>query len=240
MARATPRPAQRGFFDELPPGLEFREEFITPEEEGELLRHAQELTFAPFQFHGFEGKRRVVSFGWRYDFNGGGLQETDAFPPFLLSLRDAAAASFGLEARSLEQALLIEYSPGASIGWHSDRPVFGDVLGISLLSSCTFRFRRKAGAKWERQSITAELGATPRVSDVVSYWSLANAPPLRADDSSSALVLARIDGTEDEIRDTVDDIRERAARLAPLGFRAADPTSFGAPVALDRPAAVIA
>jgi RND superfamily putative drug exporter len=59
------------------------------------------------------------------------------------------------------------------------------------------------------QRITDELGATERVGDVVSYWSLDRPPPLRADDSSSALVLARVDGTEDEIRDTVDQIRER-------------------------------
>ncbi len=38
----------------------------------------------------------------------------------------------------------------------------------------------------------------------------------------------------------IDEIRGRAAELAPLGFRAADPTSFGAPVALERPATVIA
>jgi hypothetical protein len=50
MARATSLPAQRGFLDELPPGLEFRAEFITPEEEAELLRHAEALSFAPFQF----------------------------------------------------------------------------------------------------------------------------------------------------------------------------------------------
>jgi alkylated DNA repair dioxygenase AlkB len=143
-------------FSPLPEGFQYRPDFIDQRTERFLIGELQKLDFSPFQFHGFEGKRRVVSFGWRYDFNGGGLQETDAFPPFLLSVRDAAAASFGLKARSLEQALLIEYSPGASIGWHSDRPVFGDVLGISLLSSCTFRFRRKAGAKWERQSITAE------------------------------------------------------------------------------------
>jgi alkylated DNA repair dioxygenase AlkB len=31
--------------------------------------------------------------------------------------------------------------------------MFGDVLGVSLLSSCTFRFRKKAGARWERASL---------------------------------------------------------------------------------------
>jgi len=49
-----------------------------------------------------------------------------------------------------------EYSPGAGIGWHRDKAVFDEVIGISLLASCTFRLRRKAGTKWERYSITAE------------------------------------------------------------------------------------
>ncbi|MGZ8369651.1 MAG: alpha-ketoglutarate-dependent dioxygenase AlkB, partial [Caulobacteraceae bacterium] len=29
-------------------------------------------------------------------------------------------------------------------------------IGVSLLAPCTFRFRRKAGAKWARASFTAE------------------------------------------------------------------------------------
>ena len=141
---------------DLPEGIEYRPGFIGPAAERALIAEMQKLEFSPFQFHGFEGKRRVVSFGWRYDFNGGGLQKTGAFPPFLLSLRDSAAACFRLEVSSLEQALLIEYGPGASIGWHRDRPVFGDVIGVSLLSPCTFRFRRKVRVKWERRSITAQ------------------------------------------------------------------------------------
>ena len=46
--------------------------------------------------------------------------------------------------------------PGAAIGWHRDRSVFGDVVGISLLSSCTFRLRRKQGARWQRANLTVE------------------------------------------------------------------------------------
>jgi alkylated DNA repair dioxygenase AlkB len=142
---------------DLPEGFQYRPDFIDRATERSLIGELQKLEFSPFQFHGFEGKRRVVSFGWRYDFNGGGLKRTDDFPPFLVPIRDAAAAAFGLEGSSLEQALLIEYGPGASIGWHKDRPVFGDVIGVSLQSPCTFRFRcRKAGSKWDRRSIIAQ------------------------------------------------------------------------------------
>lgn len=30
------------------------------------------------------------------------------------------------------------------------------MIGVSLLSPCVFRLRRKAGARWERYSLTAE------------------------------------------------------------------------------------
>jgi alkylated DNA repair dioxygenase AlkB len=114
------------------------------------------LPLKEFEFQGFLGKRRIVSFGWRYDFNGGGLKKTDDIPEFLFPVREQAAAFAGLPPERLQQVLLTEYKPGVQIGWHKDRSVFGDVVGISLLSSCTFRLRRKTGTKWERVSIVAE------------------------------------------------------------------------------------
>ena len=42
------------------------------------------------------------------------------------------------------------------IGWHRDKAVFGDVVGVSLASPCVFRLRRKAGAAWERASLVLE------------------------------------------------------------------------------------
>jgi alkylated DNA repair dioxygenase AlkB len=136
-----------------PAGFRYAPEFISRVEEQGLIEHLQRLEFAPFDFHGFLGKRRVVSFGWRYDFNGGSLTKTDDIPEFLLPLRERAATFADLKPTELQQVLLTEYQPGAPIGWHKDRSVFGDVVGISLLSACPFRFRRKAGAGWERNSL---------------------------------------------------------------------------------------
>jgi alkylated DNA repair dioxygenase AlkB len=136
-----------------PAGFRYAPEFISRAEERRLIEHLQRLEFKPFEFQGFLGKRRVVSFGWRYDFNGDGLTKTEDMPDFLLPLRERAAAFAGLRPRDLQQVLLTEYRLDAPIGWHKDRSIFGDVIGISLLSACTFRFRRKAGAGWERSSI---------------------------------------------------------------------------------------
>jgi alkylated DNA repair dioxygenase AlkB len=142
--------------DELPSGMRYAPEVISRDEEQALLRELPALPFKEFEFRGFLGKRRVVSFGWRYDFNGGGLGRAREIPAFLLRARERAARFAGLDAAALEHTLVIEYTPGAAIGWHKDRPIFDDVIGISLLSPCTFRLRRKAGAKWERRSFVAE------------------------------------------------------------------------------------
>jgi alkylated DNA repair dioxygenase AlkB len=136
-----------------PAGFRYAPEFVSRAEELRLIAHLQRLEFKPFEFQGFLGERRVVSFGWRYDFNGGGLTKTDDMPDFLLPLRERAAAFADLQPTELQQVLLTEYRPDAPIGWHKDRSIFGDVVGISLLSGCTFRFRRKAGTGWERNSI---------------------------------------------------------------------------------------
>lgn len=139
-----------------PEGFAYRPHLIFPEEEIGLLRYLQDLPFKEFEFQGYRGKRRVVSFGLHYDFAKSKLQPAWEIPEFVLPLRDKAARFAGLAPEELPHLLITEYSAGAAIGWHRDRAVFDDVIGISLLSPCRFRFRRKAGAKWERLAVTLE------------------------------------------------------------------------------------
>ena len=141
---------------DFPAGFAYRAAVITPEEESVLLQHVQALPFRAFQFHGFVGKRRVVSFGWRYDFATGVLHQAGELPPFLHELREAAADVAGISAASFPHALVTEYRPGAAIGWHKDKDAFGTIVGISLLSPCAFRLRRAAGNEWERVSLELE------------------------------------------------------------------------------------
>lgn len=81
----------------------------------------RELPFREFEFHGYTGLRREVSFGWHHDFCARYLQKADDIPGFLLSLRDTAAAFAGMEPEELQHVLVTEYGPGAGIGWHRDR-----------------------------------------------------------------------------------------------------------------------
>jgi alkylated DNA repair dioxygenase AlkB len=140
----------------LPDGFRYQPELIGPADQDALLAHVRELPFREFEFHGYTGKRRVVSFGWHYDFAARRLQKADDIPEVLLALRPVAAAFAGLEPGALQHVLVTEYGPGAAIGWHRDKAVFGEVVGISLLAPCTFRLRRAAGAGWERVSLVAE------------------------------------------------------------------------------------
>ena len=102
------------------------------------------------------GRRRVVSFGWSYDFDSEALRDAPPIPPFLLALLERVAHLAGLALQTLSQALVTDYPPGATIGWHRDKPVFGDVIGISLGVSCLFRLRRRAEASWQRASLRLE------------------------------------------------------------------------------------
>jgi alkylated DNA repair dioxygenase AlkB len=146
----SPEPAAR---QPMPVGFRYAPDMIDAAEEARLVEAFADLPFREFEFHGFFGKRRVVSFGYHYDFNGGGLKEAAPLPPFLVPVRERAAAFAGLAPDRLVHTLITEYRPGTSIGWHRDRPNYDDVIGVSLSSPCTFRLRRKRGTGWERAAI---------------------------------------------------------------------------------------
>jgi alkylated DNA repair protein (DNA oxidative demethylase) len=151
--------AQSDLFDEPGlPGLTQAQGIVTRNEEAALIASIDATNLSPFRFHGWLGKRMTASFGWSYNFETQRFAPTEPIPDWLLQVRDRAARFACLEPDDLVQALLIRYDPGAGIGWHRDRPVFGHVAGISLGAPATMRFRRRSAAGFERAS--AEL--TPR------------------------------------------------------------------------------
>jgi hypothetical protein len=137
----------------MPGGFRYAPDLIDAAEGARLVAAFADLPFKEFEFHGFLGKRRVMSFGARYDFNEARLKDAAPMPAFLEPLRRRAAAFAGLGPDRLAHALVTEYRPGTTIGWHRDRPHYDDVIGVSLLSPCTFRMRRKRGSGWERASL---------------------------------------------------------------------------------------
>jgi len=142
-----------GFRQGIPEGFRYEDAILSPREEGVLIDKFVKLPFREFEFRGFVGKRRTVSFGWRYDFNVREIQKAEPIPGFLRDLRHAVAQFARIDCQQLQHALVTEYGPGTGIGWHKDRPEFNDVIGVSLLTPCIFRLRRKAGQRWERTSL---------------------------------------------------------------------------------------
>lgn len=139
-----------------PPGFRYQPELIAPDEERSLVQRLETLPFEPFLFRGYEGRRRVISFGLKYDFTGPGLVSVDPMPDWLLPVRDRAAAFAGLPGDAFAHVLINEYREGAPIGWHRDRPVFDKVVGVSLLASAVMRFRRRSGAGFERMNVPVD------------------------------------------------------------------------------------
>jgi alkylated DNA repair dioxygenase AlkB len=136
-----------------PEGFAYRDDVLSPAEERACAERFAALPFAPFEFHGFVGKRRIVSYGWRYDYGAERVRPAKPIPDFLLVLRERAAAIAHLAPEMLEQALVTEYAAGAAIGWHRDKPMFEEVVALSFLSTCRLRLRRRADRGWERHRI---------------------------------------------------------------------------------------
>ena len=163
----------------LPEGFGYRRELIGTGDESALLARVRELPFREFEFHGYTGRRRVVSFGWHYDFSARHLRKADDIPDFLLALRSVAAAFAGTEPEDFQHVLATEYGPGAAIGWHRDKAVFGRVVGVSLLAPCVLRFRREVGEKrWERVRGAVEPRSAYLLSGPARYEWEHSIPPV--------------------------------------------------------------
>jgi alkylated DNA repair protein (DNA oxidative demethylase) len=151
------------------PGLLSRPDFLRAGEERALIEAIDSVDLTPFQFQQWTGKRLTHSFGWKYDFQTGALSRGAPMPDWLLPVRDRAAASIGLAAEELVQALLIRYDAGAGIGWHKDRPIYEHVIGISLGAPAAMRFRRQDGERWRRATAPLEPGSLYHLAGEVRH-----------------------------------------------------------------------
>lgn len=145
-------------------GLSTRPDLIDADEERMLIDRIDATDLTPFRFQGWTGKRLTTSFGWSYDFAAGRPAEAPPIPDWLRPFRDRAAGFADLDPDDLIQALLIRYDPGAGIGWHRDRPIYGHVIGISLGEPATMRFRRRRAGGFERASVRLDPRAAYHIS----------------------------------------------------------------------------
>lgn len=129
-----------------PEGFAVQLEFLSHDEEAQLIEFLQSLSFGEIRMHGVVAKRRVAQFGLHYSFESYRLTPARELPPLLSPIRDRAAVFASVEPAAFAETLVTEYKPGAGIGWHRDAPPFGIVAGVSLGAPCRMRFQKGSGA----------------------------------------------------------------------------------------------
>ncbi|MGO4408538.1 MULTISPECIES: alpha-ketoglutarate-dependent dioxygenase AlkB [unclassified Brevundimonas] len=154
-----------------PDGFGYWPGVLSALEQAELVERLQGLVFKPYEHMGYVGFRRIAAFGRRYDPDSRRLEAVDPWPDFLQSLLGRLAGRLEIDGAAFVQALVNEYAPGAGIGWHRDRPVYGDILGVSLLAPCVMRLRLKQGSEWRRLAAPLAPGSVYRLSgEARSLW----------------------------------------------------------------------
>ena len=126
---------------DLPEGMAYRPVLITPAEEQELLACIEALPLHEARYKDWNAKRRIVSYGGRYDFSRNELLPAEPLDPFLHPLRDRIAAWSDIPSSAFGHALISEYSPGTQLGWHRDVHHYGEIVGVSLAGPGRMRLR---------------------------------------------------------------------------------------------------
>jgi alkylated DNA repair dioxygenase AlkB len=129
------------FPQSLPPGMIYREDFITAAEEQQLMAEIRGLPLQEARYRQYTARRRTVNYGFSYDFTHLQSRSAPPIPDFLTPVRARAASWAGVRPEDFVQALIAEYQPGTPLGWHRDVPDFELIVGISLAGAARLRFR---------------------------------------------------------------------------------------------------
>ena len=142
---------------DYPAGFAYAAEFLSRVQEAELLELIRDLPFEEAQYKEWRARRRIVSFGGRYDYRHNELGAAPPIPAFLHPLRAQLARWAGIPEERMQHAAVAEYRPATPLGWHRDVPEFEDVLGVSLLGHARMRFRPWPAAAGQRATWKIDL-----------------------------------------------------------------------------------
>lgn len=137
----------------FPEGFRYIPDFISREEEEQLLEEISRHALHTFTFQGYEARRKVASFGQDWSFERRELSRGKDIPAAFQPLIQKVADRLFLKGEAFGELLLTEYRAGSVINWHRDAPPFDLIAGISLLSDAVFRLRPHAKEKQGRGSI---------------------------------------------------------------------------------------
>jgi alkylated DNA repair dioxygenase AlkB len=140
-----------------PPGFAYAPQFLSVAQEAQLLEVMRTLPFEEAQYKEFRARRRIVSYGGRYDFTHHELTQAPPIPQFLQPLRAQLATWADLPEERIQHAMIAEYRPATPLGWHRDVPQFEEVMGVSLLGHARLRFRPWPPASGQRATWKIDL-----------------------------------------------------------------------------------
>jgi alkylated DNA repair dioxygenase AlkB len=138
-------------------GWTYAAEFLTIAAEADLVQLIRTLPFKAAQYKQWSARRRIVSFGGRYDYSRQQLDAATPIPAILHPLRRQVADWAGIPEDSLKHAMIAEYQPGTPLGWHRDVPQFEQIIGVSLLGHARLRFRPYPPAAGQRTMFAIDL-----------------------------------------------------------------------------------
>lgn len=138
---------------DLPAGFIYEPNFITVEEEKLLVELIQTYPLKNMIFQGFEAKRKVLSFGYDYNFGSRKLLNADPIPAEFNFIIKKVATYLSVEQSEFAKLLLTQYETGTVINWHRDSPPYELIAGISLASDCTFKLRPYDKARQNRAAV---------------------------------------------------------------------------------------
>ncbi len=164
----------------LPQGFAYHPNFISVEEEEQLLQFISSINMETMKFHQYEAKRKVAGFGQGWSFTEQQIKEGTEIPPAFEFIKERIAKKLSIDANQFVQLLVTEYPVGAVINWHRDAPPFDIVAGVSLLADCTFKLRPHEKEKQTRsatRSLVVERRSMYSMKDEAkSEWQHCTAP----------------------------------------------------------------
>ena len=130
-------------------GADYRIDFISPDQE---LRLVGAIDALPSEAWDTTLSRRVLHFGYRYDYRRRRPLATASAPPipdWLMTVVERVVGP-GIFTAPPDQAIINEYLPGQGIAAHIDAPEFGPrVAAISLLAPAVMLFTHPDGRRVE-------------------------------------------------------------------------------------------
>ncbi len=137
----------------FPTGFSYHPNFISREDENDLIDYINQLPLTPFEFKGFEAKRKTMSFGMDYHFNHHTLTKGQKIPAYFDQLIRKVSTITSVPGECWVELLVTEYPPGSVINWHRDAMPFEIIAGISLHSDCQFKLRPYGEDNSKRRSV---------------------------------------------------------------------------------------